>query len=135
MAIEEVGCHRSFSGVGFFVTKCVRRGGPQADFVVYITNMQGSPHNLIDDDHREIRDLVARAIQGGLPDQRRSGRLCHAEDLSRQPDRPRPPQSHAAGRVWTFALPEPRSQSNLPIIMLTAMGEEVEHVIGLEMGR
>ena len=69
--IGEVGVHPSFSGTGFFVTKFVRRGGshnpthisqnvPHA--LVYIAEMQGGPHILIVDDHREIRDLVSRAL-------------------------------------------------------------------------
>ena len=53
------------------MTKFVRRGGshnpthisqnmPRAS--VYIKNMRGAPHILIVDDHREIRDLVSRAL-------------------------------------------------------------------------
>ena len=30
--------------------------------MIYITEMQGAPHILIVDDHREIRDLVSRAL-------------------------------------------------------------------------
>jgi CheY-like chemotaxis protein len=57
--------------VGFFVTKFVRRRDGHDpthiaqnlhDPLGYITKMQGSPHILIVDDHREIRDLVSRAL-------------------------------------------------------------------------
>ena len=30
--------------------------------MIYITEMQGGPHILIVDDHREIRDLISRAL-------------------------------------------------------------------------
>ena len=66
--IGAAGLHSSFSGMKYFVTKFVRSGGshnpthirkrPQ-DVLVYIACMQASPHILIVDDHREIRDLVS----------------------------------------------------------------------------
>ena len=55
----------------FFVTKFVRRRasntwthirGTGSRRLVYILLMQGAPHILIVDDHREIRDLVSRAL-------------------------------------------------------------------------
>ena len=142
--IGEVGFHPSFSGTGFFVTKFVRRGGshnpthisqnvPHA--LVYITEMQGAPHILIVDDHREIRDLVSRALtkEGFRVSTAADGRAMR--------------KIMADGRIdlilLDLMLPGEdglslcrtlRAESNIPIIMLTAKGEEVDRVIGLEMG-
>lgn len=97
--------------------------------------MHGAPHILIVDDHREIRDLVSRALtKDGF-------RVSTAAD------------GRAMARILTdsridlilldLMLPGEdglsicrrlRAQSNVPIIMLTAKGEEVDRVIGLEMG-
>ena len=67
-----------------------------------------APHILIVDDHREIRDLVSRALdQGGLPGQRRSGRPRHAQGAGRQPHRPHPSRPDAAGRGRPVAVPHP----------------------------
>jgi two-component system, OmpR family, response regulator len=97
--------------------------------------MQGGPHILIVDDHREIRDLVSRALT------KEGFRISSAAD----------------GRAMTKVLANSRidlilldlmlpgedglslcrtlrSESNIPIIMLTAKGDEIDRVIGLEMG-
>lgn len=103
--------------------------------LVYITTMQGGPHILIVDDHREIRDLVSRALT------KEGFRISSAAD----------------GRAMTKVLANSRidlilldlmlpgedglslcralrGESNIPIIMLTAKGDEIDRVIGLEMG-
>jgi len=142
--IEEVGVHPSFSGTGFFVTKFVKRGtshnpthisqnAPHA--LVYIAEMQGGPHILIVDDHREIRDLVSRALT------KEGFRVSTAADGRAMQ------KVLADGRIdlilLDLMLPGEdglslcrtlRAESSVPIIMLTAKGEEVDRVIGLEMG-
>ena len=126
------------------MTKFVRRGGshnrthiPQElqNALVYITKMQGAPHILIVDDHREIRDLVSRALtkEGFRVSAAADGRAMR--------------KVLADGRIdlilLDLMLPGEdglslcrtlRAESNVPIIMLTAKGEEVDRVIGLEMG-
>jgi two-component system, OmpR family, response regulator len=126
------------------VTECVKSGirhswkhiprnWPAA--LVYIPTMQETPHILIVDDHREIRDLVSRALK------KEGFRVSVAVD----------------GRVMRKLLADSRidlilldlmlpgedglslcrslrTESNIPIIMLTAKGDEVDRVIGLEMG-
>ncbi|MFA6264410.1 MAG: response regulator [Pseudolabrys sp.] len=97
--------------------------------------MQGGPHILIVDDHREIRDLVSRALtkEGFRVSTAADGRAMH--------------KVMADGRIdlilLDLMLPGEdglslcrtlRAESNIPIIMLTAKGEEVDRVIGLEMG-
>ena len=126
------------------MTKFVRRGGshnrthisqtvPHA--LVYIAEMQGAPHILIVDDHREIRDLVSRALT------KEGFRVSTAADGRAMQ------KVLADGRIdlilLDLMLPGEdglslcrtlRAKSNVPIIMLTAKGEEVDRVIGLEMG-
>jgi len=97
--------------------------------------MEPLPHILIVDDDREIRDLLARFLET------QSLRVTVARD------------GREARRAWAngyfhlvvldLMLPGEsgldfarwlRSQSNVPIIMLTAMGEETDRIIGLELG-
>ena len=126
------------------MTKFVRRGGshnsthisqnrPQA--LVYIAAMQDGPHVLIVDDHREIRDLVSRALtkDGFRVSTAADGRAMH--------------KVLADGRIdlilLDLMLPGEdgltlcrtlRAESKIPIIILTAKGDEIDRVIGLEMG-
>ena len=97
--------------------------------------MQGAPHILIVDDHREIRELVARVLtkEGFRVSAAADGRAMH--------------KALADGRIdlilLDLMLPGEdglslcrtlRAQSDISIIMLTAKGDEVDRVIGLEMG-
>jgi two-component system OmpR family response regulator len=142
--IGAVGVHPSFSGMDFSVTKFVKRGGshnqthisqnmPHA--LVYIVGMQSGPHILIVDDHREIRDLVSRALikEGFRVSTAADGRAMQ-KILA---------DSHIDLILLDLMLPgedglslcrKLRAESNIPIIMLTAKGEEIDRVIGLEMG-
>jgi len=97
--------------------------------------MSIAPHVLIVDDHREIRDLVSRALtKDGF-------RVSAAADGKAMR------KIMADGRIdlilLDLMLPGEdglslcrtlRAQSNIPIIMLTAKGDEVDRVVGLEMG-
>ena len=93
------------------------------------------PHILVVDDDREIRDLLARFLE------RQRFRVTAVRD------------AREARRAWTGAhfhlvvldlmLPGEgglelarwmRGQSEVPIVMLTAMGEETDRIIGLELG-
>jgi two-component system OmpR family response regulator len=97
--------------------------------------MEQLPHILIVDDDREIRDLLARFLE------RNRFRVTAARD------------GREARRAWInghyqlvvldLMLPGEsgldlarwmRSQGNVPIIMLTAMGDETDRIIGLELG-
>ncbi len=97
--------------------------------------MEQMPHILVVDDDREIRDLLARFLE------RQQIRVTAVRD------------AREARRAWTVAhyhlvvldlmLPGEsgldfarwmRAQSNVPVIMLTAMGEETDRIIGLELG-
>ena len=97
--------------------------------------METSPHILVVDDDREIRDLLARFLE------KHRMRVTVARD------------AREARRIWTaghyhivvldLMLPGEsgldlarwmRAQSDIPIVMLTAMGEETDRIIGLELG-
>jgi two-component system OmpR family response regulator len=97
--------------------------------------MAREPHILVVDDDQEIRNLVAQFLK------RHGFRVDTAADgvaMFRMLE---------AGRfdlvVLDLMLPGEdglslcrrlRGESNLPVIMLTAMGEETDRIIGLEMG-
>ena len=94
-----------------------------------------SPHILVVDDDREIRDLLARFLSkhgyrvATAPDGRAMRKALEdwAIDLV----------------VLDLMLPgedglglcrDLRARSQIPIVMLTAMGEETDRIVGLEMG-
>ena len=97
--------------------------------------MTTAPHILIVDDHREIRELVSRALV------KEGFRVSTAADGKAM--RNVLADSRIDLILLDLMLPgesgltlcrEIRSQSNTPIIMVTAKGEEVDRVIGLELG-
>jgi two-component system, OmpR family, response regulator len=97
--------------------------------------MQGPPHIRIVDDHREIRDLVSRPLtkEGFRVSVAADGRAMHKVMADSRIDLilldlMLPGED---GLSLCRAL---RTESNIPIIMLTAKGDEVDRVIGLEMG-
>jgi two-component system OmpR family response regulator len=134
----------SFSDQAEFVTKCV--GESRRDIRLqhfreltrgfsYIGGMSGAPHILIVDDHREIRELVTRALakEGFRVSSAADGRAMH--------------KVLADGRIDLILLDlmlpgedglslcrSLRAKSDIPIIMLTAKGDEIDRVVGLEMG-
>ncbi|UWH28420.1 response regulator [Aeromonas veronii] len=96
---------------------------------------QGNTHILVVDDHSEIRDLLKRFLeQHGLRvscarDGKEMKRLLEERELDLLVlDLMMP------GEDGLTLCRELRVKSNLPIIMLTAMGEETDRIIGLEMG-
>lgn len=97
--------------------------------------MEQSPHILVVDDDREIRELLARFLE------KHRLRITAVRD------------AREARRAWTnghyqmvvldLMLPGEngldfarwlRTQSDVPVVMLTAMGEETDRIIGLELG-
>jgi len=97
--------------------------------------METSPHILIVDDHREIRELVGRALT------KEGFRVTAVGDGKAM----RHAMADARIDLILLDLMLPgedglslcrgiRAESGVPIIMLTAKGEEVDRVIGLEMG-
>jgi len=97
--------------------------------------MTAMDHILIVDDDRDIRDLLSEYLQkqGYRASVAADGRAMRSL-LSR---------TEPALIVLDLMLPgedglalcrEVRAQSDIPIIMLTARGEEVDRIVGLEMG-
>jgi two-component system, OmpR family, response regulator len=97
--------------------------------------MDTSPHVLIVDDDREIRDLLSRFLR------KHGFRVSVAMDGREM----RKALDDRAIDLVVLDLMLPgedglslcrrlRADSNLPVIMLTAMGEEIDRIIGLEMG-
>src|SRR5437016_5591137 len=97
--------------------------------------MTGAAHILVVDDHREIRELVSRAVA------RDGFRVSVAADGKAM----RKALAEARIDLVLLDLMLPgedglalcralRAESAIPIIMLTAKGEEVDRVIGLELG-
>jgi two-component system OmpR family response regulator len=93
------------------------------------------PHILVVDDDREIRDLLARFLRG------HGFRVSTARDgreMKRDFD-----EARYALIVLDLMLPGEdglsllrwaRSQGRTPVVMLTAMGEETDRIVGLELG-
>ncbi|MBR0673133.1 response regulator [Neoroseomonas soli] len=97
--------------------------------------MEPAPHILVVDDDREIRDLLSRFLE------KQGMRVTAARD------------AREARKLWPLGryhlvvldlmMPgEPgldfarwlRGQSDVPIVILTAMGEETDRIVGLELG-
>jgi len=97
--------------------------------------MKPEPHILIVDDNREIRDLVSRFLEkeGYRTSSAADGRAMRKILKDGKIDMV----------ILDLMLPgedglslcrELRVESNIPIIMLTAKGEEIDRIVGLEMG-
>jgi len=97
--------------------------------------MDPMPHILVVDDDREIRDLLARFLE------RHRFRVTAVRDAREA--RRGWPSAHFQLVVLDLMLPGEsgldlarwiRQHSDVPIVMLTAMGEETDRIIGLELG-
>lgn len=96
---------------------------------------QTATHILVVDDHADIRDLLKRFLE------QHSYRVSCARDGREM----KKLLEHSTIQLVVLDLMLPgedglslcrelRTKSNLPVIMLTAMGEEMDRIIGLEMG-
>jgi two-component system, OmpR family, response regulator len=97
--------------------------------------MNDRPHLLIVDDDREIRGLLAQYLE---KHEFRTTAVPYGKEMRRVLER-----SHVDLLVLDLMLPgedglslcrELRGRSQLPIIMLTARGEDVDRIVGLELG-
>lgn len=97
--------------------------------------METTPHLLVVDDHRDIRELLAKYLA------RHDYRVSTAESAARA----RRILETAAIDLVVLDLMMPgedglslcrhlRENTDLPIIMLTALAEDTDRVVGLEMG-
>jgi two-component system, OmpR family, response regulator len=97
--------------------------------------MNDRPHLLIVDDDREIRGLLAQYLE---KHEFRTTAVPDGKEMRRVLER-----SHVDLLVLDLMLPgedglslcrELRGRTQLPIIMLTARGEDVDRIVGLELG-
>jgi two-component system, OmpR family, response regulator len=97
--------------------------------------MSERPHVLIVDDDRERRGLLAQYLE---KHEFRTTAVAEGKEMRRVLER-----AHVDLLVLDLMLPgedglslcrELRSRSQLPIIMLTARGEDVDRIVGLELG-
>ena len=97
--------------------------------------MSERPHVLIVDDDREIRSLLAQYLE---KHEFRTTAVADGKEMRRVLER-----SHVDLLVLDLMLPgedglslcrELRSRSQLPVIMLTARGDDVDRIVGLELG-
>jgi two-component system OmpR family response regulator len=99
------------------------------------TAVSDKPHLLVVDDDREIRDLICRLLQ------KHGYRVETARDAKAMEE------ILATARIDLVILDvmlpgksgldicrELRAKSPVPILMLTAMGDETDRIVGLEMG-
>jgi two-component system OmpR family response regulator len=97
--------------------------------------MQNGAQSLIVDDHREIRELVSRALvkEGFRVSQAQDGRAMRTVMADSKIDLVLL-DLMMPGEDGLSLCRGLRAESNIPVIMLTAKGDEVDRVIGLEMG-
>ena len=97
--------------------------------------MSAAPHILIVDDHREICDLVSRALSkdGFRVSTAADGRAMRKVLADNRIDLILL-DLMLPGEDGLALCRAVRANSNIPIIMLTAKGEEIDRVIGLELG-
>jgi two-component system OmpR family response regulator len=137
-------CNHGVSRAGIFVTHCVRRYGCYIALQFfragppprgYKERMDRPEHILIVDDDAEIRHLLREYLerQGMRAQAVADGRGMHAALENGRFDLV----------ILDLMLPgedgltlcrDLRARSNLPVIMLTARGEETDRIVGLEMG-
>lgn len=97
--------------------------------------MEASPHILVVDDHRDIRELLGRYLT------RHGFRVSSAEDATVA----RRILKSAAIDLVVLDVMMPgegglqltrslREAGDMPIVLLTAMGEDTDRIVGLEMG-
>ena len=97
--------------------------------------MNDRPHLLVVDDDREIRTLLSQYLE---KHDFRTTAVADGKEMRRVMER-----SHVDLVVLDLMLPgedglslcrDLRSRSQLPVIMLTARGEDVDRIVGLELG-
>ena len=97
--------------------------------------MTQAPHILIVDDHREVRELVSRALakEGFRVSVAGDGQEMRKVLADRRIDLVLL-DLMLPGESGLALCREIRAKSRLPIIIVSAKGEEVDRVIGLELG-
>ena len=97
--------------------------------------MPTTPHILIVDDHRDIRDLVSRALakEGFRVSEAADGRAMRKVMADARIDLILL-DLMLPGEDGLSLCRAVRAESDVPIIMVTAKGDEIDRVVGLELG-
>ena len=97
--------------------------------------MENIPHILVVDDHKDIRDLVAKYLtKNGYRVSTADGGAAMKRVLAASAIDLVVLDLMMPGDDGLVLCRELRVSNDLPVIMLTAMGEETDRVVGLEMG-
>jgi two-component system OmpR family response regulator len=97
--------------------------------------MDSTPHILVVDDHQDIRDLVAKYLtKNGYRVSVADGGAAMKKLLASSVIDLVVLDLMMPGEDGLTLCRDLRAQNNLPVIMLTAMAEDTDRVIGLEMG-
>lgn len=101
----------------------------------YDRAMEATPHILIVDDHAEIRDLVAKfLVKNGLRASTAAGGMEMRQVLKTAAIDLVVLDVMMPGEDGLSLTRHLRETTNLPVILLTARGEETDRIVGLEMG-
>lgn len=97
--------------------------------------MQEAPHILVVDDNREIRELLARYLEkNGMRTRTAPDAKTARHELSEWAIDLMVLDIMMPGEDGLALCRQLRSEGKLPIIFLTAMDEETDRIVGLEMG-
>ncbi len=97
--------------------------------------MDSSPHILVVDDHRDIRDLVAKYLtKHGLRVSTAEGGVAMKRLLKARAVDLVVLDIMMPGEDGLSLCRHLRETTDLPVILLTAMAEETDRVVGLEIG-
>ncbi len=97
--------------------------------------MESAPHILVVDDNQEIRDLLAKFMtKHGLRVSTAGDGRAMRKMLSERAIDLIILDLMLPGEDGLTLCRELRAKSSIPIIMLTAMGEETDRIVGIEMG-
>jgi two-component system OmpR family response regulator len=99
------------------------------------TDTSPAPHILVVDDHREIRDALTRYLQ-------RNGMRADAAEDARAMDKALAAGSYdlvildvmMPGEDGLSVCRRLAVETDIPILMLTALGEDTDRIVGLELG-
>ncbi len=99
------------------------------------TSNQAAPHILVVDDHRDIRDLLAKYLtKHGYRVSVADGGQAMKKTIASSAIDLVVLDLMMPGEDGLALCRDLRAKTDLPVIMLTAMAEETDRVIGLEMG-
>ncbi len=97
--------------------------------------MEKNDHVLVVDDDAQIRDLLAQFL---LKHNYKVSTACNGREMEQELKRQKVDllilDVMLPGKTGTQLCQEVRQKSDIPILMLTAMNDDVDRILGLEMG-